>query len=114
MSGLSLRLYNSSTSESTTTDGSGAYQLAVPDGTYDLSASSESGSGDLPGAFLGYGTGLVVSGDVTANYTLAADPVDVTVLGPDGAPVVGAVVATGGDIFGGSSSSLLGITYNSA
>ena len=112
VSGLHLEFSNSSTAESTSTDSSGAYQVSLPDGTYNVAFEGSGNGGDLPGGYDETGSGFVVSGDVTANYTLAADPLDVTVLGPDGAPVVGASVRTG-NVFGtGGSASLFGITYD--
>jgi MBG domain-containing protein/carboxypeptidase family protein/centrosomal CEP192-like protein len=113
--GLTLELSNSATTESSTTNAHGDYQIAVPDGTYDVTVVQSGGAtGDLPNSFLDEnGGGLVVSGDMTANYTLAADPVDVIVLGPDGTPVAGAAVSTNGDIFGGgASASLFGISLS--
>ena len=92
VSGLHLEFSNSSTAESTSTDSSGAYQVSLPDGTYNVAFEGSGNGGDLPGGYDETGSGFVVSGDVTANYTLAADPLDVTVLGPDGTPVVGASV----------------------
>ncbi len=112
VSGLHLEFSNSSTAESTSTDSSGAYQVSLPDGTYNVDFDGSGNGDDLPGGYDETGSGLVVSGDVTANYTLAADPLDVTVLGPDGTPVVGASVHTGNVFGAGGSASLFGITYN--
>jgi hypothetical protein len=108
VSGMFLDLRNSATEEQVTTGGNGAYQVAVPDGTYIVEASaSQSVAPDLPhNGFNLTGGGLAVSGDVTANYTLAADPVNVTVLGPDGAPVTGVRVIA--QVSNGASASLLG------